>query len=303
MIDEIRVEDPHGNLLVSGGAAIQGEATFEGGAIFQDRVGIGTATPEQLLHLNVHAGQGEGMRIDSALPGHSPALYLNHTGTNGHNFRLASFADASDPGASRIRDDTAGGDRLFIDNVGRVGINTITTQRQLEVNGVVGLFDNGRSAYAGIATEASSQMIDLGINDGLNRFGGIYDSNRQGGFLRVDARLGQPLFNFMGRPSAVAGDSGSLGYIQSSGTVRFEIGTGQKFSLGGHGSFEIDSFGVAGGRFLVRDDGNVGIGQANPTTKLQVVNATCNGTTWVNASDQRLKTISNQLIHWMCWSG
>ncbi len=290
-LDQIRVEDPHGNLLVSGGAAINGEVTFDGDAIFQDRVGIGTSTPQQLLHLNVHAGQGEGMRIDSALPGHSPALYLNHIGTNGHNFRLASFADASDPGSFRIRDDTAGGDRLFIDNIGRVGINATTAQRQFEVNGVIGLYDNGsRSTYAGVATELNSQLIDLGINDGnQNRFGGIYNSNRQGGFLRVDTRVGQPLFNFMARPAAVAGDSGSLGYIQSSGTVRFEIGTGQKFSLGGHGSLEIDSFGVAGGRFLVRDDGNVGIGQANPTTKLQVVNATCNGTTWVNASDRALK--------------
>src|SRR5439155_755478 len=119
--DQIRVEDFHGNLLVSGGAAIRGEATFDGGATFQDRVGIGTSAPEQLLHLNVHAGQGEGMRIDSALAGHSPALYLNHIGTNGHNFRLASFADSSDPGSFRIRDDTAGGDRLFIDSAGKVG--------------------------------------------------------------------------------------------------------------------------------------------------------------------------------------
>jgi alpha-tubulin suppressor-like RCC1 family protein len=36
-------------------------------------------------------------------------------------------------------------------------------------------------------------------------------------------------------------------------------------------------------------NGRVGIGTNNPTTLLQVGNATCNGTTWINASDRALK--------------
>jgi hypothetical protein len=35
--------------------------------------------------------------------------------------------------------------------------------------------------------------------------------------------------------------------------------------------------------------GNVGIGNVNPTNKLMVVNARCDGTTWINASDRNLK--------------
>ena len=42
-------------------------------ASFQENVGIGTPVPQQLLHLNVTTGHGEGMRIDSAIAGHSPS--------------------------------------------------------------------------------------------------------------------------------------------------------------------------------------------------------------------------------------
>jgi hypothetical protein len=91
-------------------------------------VGIGTSSPQQLLHLNVTAGHGEGMEIDSAIAGHSPAIYLNHTGTSGHNFRIASFGDNVNPGSFRIRDDTLGVDRLVIDDNGSWDFGAQTRQ-------------------------------------------------------------------------------------------------------------------------------------------------------------------------------
>ena len=36
-------------------------------------------------------------------------------------------------------------------------------------------------------------------------------------------------------------------------------------------------------------NGNVGIGNLNPTNKLMVVNARCDGNTWINSSDRNLK--------------
>lgn len=42
------------------------------------------------------------------------------------------------------------------------------------------------------------------------------------------------------------------------------------FSMGSNGSFQIDADGVAGGRFIVDADGNVGIGKAVPELKLDV---------------------------------
>ena len=233
------------------------------------------------------------MEIDSPIAGHSPAIYLNHTSTNGHNFRIASFGDNVSPGSFRIRDDTPffGADRLVIDAFGNVGINTISTVRRLEVNGAIGVSDGfTRSFFGGVATEVGAELINFGMNDGSqNRFGGTNNSARQGGLFRVDTRPGNVLFSFLGRQAGTNGDAATLGYIGSGGTVRFEVGTGQKFSFGNNGTFEIDASGTTAGRFLVRNDGNVGIGQSNPTTKLQVVNATCDGTTWANASDRALK--------------
>ena len=244
-------------------------------------VGIGNTNNQQLLHLNVTAGHGEGMRIDSAIAGHSPAIYLNHTGTGGRNFRIASFGDNVNPGSFRIRDDTAGTDRFVIDAGGRV-----------EVNGGINIFDGFfKSLNAGIATEVNARLVNFGINDGpVNRFGGTYTAASQGGFFRLDARPGVPLFTFHGRPAGTNVEASQLGYITSSGTVRFEIGANQKFSLGGSGTFEIDSAGATAGRFLVNDSGNVGIGNNNPGEKLHVNgNILASGTITPN-SDRNAKT-------------
>jgi len=244
-------------------------------------VGIGATNVQQLLHLNVTAGHGEGMRIDSAIAGHSPAIYLNHTGTGGRNFRIASFGDNVNPGSFRIRDDTVGSDRLVIEANGRV-----------EVNGGINIFDGFfKSHNAGIATEVNARLVNFGINDGpVNRFGGTYTAASQGGFLRVEARPGVPLFGFHGRPAGTNADASQLGYITSSGTVRFEIGANQKFSLGSSGTFEIDSSGATAGRFLVNDSGNVGIGNNNPGEKLHVIgNILASGTITPN-SDRNAKT-------------
>ncbi|NJM23336.1 MAG: hypothetical protein HC907_34220 [Richelia sp. SM1_7_0] len=48
--------------------------------------------------------------------------------------------------------------------------------------------------------------------------------------------------------------------VASGNTVRFNLGPQHKLSLGGDGSFEIDAPNVVGGRFVVTQDGYVGIG-------------------------------------------
>ena len=45
---------------------------------------------------------------------------------------------------------------------------------------------------------------------------------------------------------------------------------GTALSIGGAGSLEVDAPGVAAGRFLVKENGNVGIGLTNPLSKLSV---------------------------------
>lgn len=168
-------------------AWLNADNTFNGnvqfGGMIVGKVGINTL-PQQVLHLNVPLNYGEGMQIDSANSGHAPAIYLNHNGNQGRNFRIASYGDNFNPGAFIIRDDTAGGDRFSIDATGNASF---------------------------------------------------------------------------------------------SGGIRAEVGTGNKFSLGGNGNFEIDAPGILGGRFTILDNGNVGIGINMPTEKLHVAgNILCN---------------------------
>ncbi len=182
------------------------------------KIGIGTNAPVQLLHMNVITGQGEGMEIDSLIAGHAPAVYLNHTGNLGRNFRIASYGDNNTPGSFRIRDETAGSDRLVIDAAGNIGINTAVPSRTLDVNGVIGIFDHGgRMYYGGLASEVGGQLVDIGINDdSANRFGGAYNSAAQGGLLRIDTR-GYDLFQFFGRPAGSSSSVSQLASLNSSG--------------------------------------------------------------------------------------
>ncbi len=62
-------------------------------------------------------------------------------------------------------------------------------------------------------------------------------------------------------------------HLPFSETVRLDLGSGYKLSLGGNGTFEIDAPGTIGGRLIVKDNGNVGIGNNNPGDKLTVAGA------------------------------
>ena len=75
--------------------------------------------------------------------------------------------------------------------------------------------------------------------------------------------------------------------------IQTNTGGGAVASFGGNGDFQIDTNGVAGGRFIVQQGGNVGIGTAAPDSKL-TVNGTVDkpgGGSWGTFSDERLKDI------------
>jgi hypothetical protein len=78
--------------------------------------------------------------------------------------------------------------------------------------------------------------------------------------------------------------------------VQTNTGGGAVASFGGNGDFQIDSNGVAGGRLIVQQGGNVGIGTAAPDNKL-TVNGTADkpgGGSWGTFSDERLKNIKGR---------
>jgi hypothetical protein len=85
----------------------------------------------------------------------------------------------------------------------------------------------------------------------------------------------------IGRP-----DPTSALHVAVDKSVRFELGRAQKLSLGGNGAFEVDAPDVVGGRFVVTQNGNVGIGIADPgADKLKVQgNASIAGTLQVTGT-------------------
>ena len=79
-------------------------------------------------------------------------------------------------------------------------------------------------------------------------------------------------------------------HLREGASARFELGTGERFSVGGAGSVQVDAPGVVGGRFTITDDGNVGIGTAAPSDKLTVngtVRSASGGFQFPNGSVQR----------------
>jgi hypothetical protein len=79
----------------------------------------------------------------------------------------------------------------------------------------------------------------------------------------------------------VAPESSNGLQVSTAKSVRFEMGTGTKLSLGAPGTFEIDAVGTYGGRLVVKDDGMVGIGNPSPGYLLDV-NGTFRATKGVN---------------------
>ena len=97
----------------------------------------------------------------------------------------------------------------------------------------------------------------------------------------------QPIVDSTGTASAlelstgniVVSPGGNLGigtnpvwplHVGAGQTVRFEMTNGALFVLGAPGVFAIDKENIAAGRFVVDDNGNVGINQPNPTSMLEV---------------------------------
>lgn len=96
----------------------------------------------------------------------------------------------------------------------------------------------------------------------------------EGGELRWDGSGSDPSFtfdNYDGYLRLMMGATTKL-TVQQSGTVRIEgiSGAGSTLSIGGNGDIGIDAPGTSNGRFVVKDGGNVGIGNNDPISPLTV---------------------------------
>jgi hypothetical protein len=179
----------------AGAYAVVSGGTGNSAGDFSAVVGGGYGNQAAGQNATVPGGLNNAAQGDSSLAAGTQAKAL-HTGA----FVWADSAAADFASTAA--------DQFLIRAGGGVGINTNAPSRALDVNGVIGVFDGGNQSYwAGLATEVGSQLVEMGINDA--RFGNNYDTTAQGGLIRVDARAGENLFGFYGRP---AGET-TLGWL------------------------------------------------------------------------------------------
>jgi hypothetical protein len=144
-----------------------------------------------------------------------------------------------------------------------------------------GRFVVDNSGKVGISMPEPTSALHLGVGRGLRIEAGnaptdeVYFSFGGHGIFGIDAPSGAN-----GR--FVVDDSGNVGiwmgepkfglHLGAGKVLRIEAGPGPNnyFSFGGNGTFGIDAPGVANGRFVVLDSGNVGIGIDTPTSALHV---------------------------------
>jgi hypothetical protein len=224
-----------------------GPVELAGSLTVDGNVGIGDPNPGYPLHLAV----GKALRIEG---GTGTAPYFSFGG-NG-DFSI----DA--PGVA--------GGRFVVQNAGNVGIGTASPGAKLEVAG-----SGGTSVDLLVNGRLRSNNNDGGLWVAQDRFVGGFDTNKVG-FYTGGAWQLSVLSN--GNIGIGNTNPGYPLHLAVGKALRIEGGTGTApyFSFGGNGDFSIDAPGVAGGRFVVQNAGNVGIGTANPGVKLQVA-----GATWV----------------------
>jgi hypothetical protein len=253
---------PSGNNLQisAAGAGGSGLWSLNGSSAYYNagNVGIGTANPSKRLEV-----QGPG----------DLELGLMSTDVNGRLWTLQSTAGSSlfpDPlapweGCFQIIDRTAGASRLSILTSGRVGLGTIEPSRNLEVQGAGDVEIGLRS------TEAGGRLWTIQSSGGvLDLLGSFQIIDRTAGAARLAIRhngyvgLGTPT-PFANLEINVPGSSEPINAmfldVQSFGTAENAAA-----------SYFLRCRDVGSGRsqFVLKGDGNVGIGTDLPAAKLEV---------------------------------
>ncbi len=240
-------------------------------------VGIGTASPQNNLHVN--AGTGGGVTLESN-DGVNIDFRFRENGTN--KFNLGFIAATDD---FSIYDNTAGAHRLYIQNDGAVGIGSTAPTARLQVNanatsggnGIL-LYDNNSSSAAPFV-EVRGRRSD---GNGSQSFsGGLALSG-----LRTDAAVatGKHLGTVYFGGNHTNGTEANLAYTSSISAIAegtfsnvSNMPTGLSFYTGSTGtnlSTSATTFGTE--RMRITNSGKVGIGTSSPVELLTISDPTGN---------------------------
>ncbi len=157
------------------------------------------------------------------------------------------------------------GGRFIVKNDGNVGIGNADPQHKLDVIGNTVLRGD-----VGLDNARTEGHLGTGSRIDLFSSGKIENTNRAR--VAIEENWGLNLVGDESRPVKVRNAD-----LHVERTVRIE-GSGADsdaiLSLAGEGELSVDAPFVHGGRFIVKNDGNVGIGNADPQHKLDVIGNT-----------------------------
>ncbi|MBL7910143.1 MAG: hypothetical protein JNJ41_03770 [Bacteroidia bacterium] len=205
------------------------------------RVGIGTTSPANKLDIVVNTAD-EGIKVTQITNG-SAGLVLNNTTTGGRSWSLNSLGVNNNHGAGNFSIYDGSLSRLFISGgyvpsipAGYIGIGTTSPAARLDVVGAqMGLNANDKSSYFQLSSLSGSNTDYLKIYDKRHTAGNTW----QGTELRIQKSV----------------DAADKHYIS------FKGGATNSALNFGFGNTDLMS---------VLDNGFVGIGNTNPTARLEV---------------------------------
>ena len=202
---------------------------------YEGRVGIGTATPDELLTLSgsnarfhFDSADNVAIRLDRGDTNRQASIEFE---TNGFNDWMMGSADTDDHGDGSEffigTTSVAGGEKLWIKMNGNIGIGTTTPSEKLEVNGSINIsgsgaelimsgnkitgLGNGTGAQDGV-TKSQLDAVSAGAG-GANYEFGANNFNGSGNFTttgRIGIGIGTPL-----KELHVVGDVLVKGYVYS----------------------------------------------------------------------------------------
>jgi hypothetical protein len=262
------------NFAMVGGGNVPLIQFFGTNSYFNGNVGIGTTTPNRILHIRTSSNWGSNIATiqitDSASIG--SGITLDATGTSGRRYTIFSSASGAGAGAGKfvIYDTTAGTTRLVVDSSGKVGIGTTTPAYTLDVNGTIRslsggfMFPDGTiqttaasggvKPYIQVFTSSGTWTLPTGVNmvwvticGGGGGGGGASSSGNGGGggggaqcFYRYPVAVS-------GNVSVTVGSGGVGGAVDNSGGNGGNSSFGSLIATGGNGGQPNGVGGSSGG--------------------------------------------------------
>jgi hypothetical protein len=232
-------------------------------------LGIGTTAPAQELHIKVSSGNAD-VRVEGPTATNYTDFYRGDSDGGIYIYGDTDF---------KIGTNAGGGSNMFVADVstGRIGINTATPGYRLDVNGD-GRFTGAVTMDSNLtvngiitAREFHTTFVSASIiyQSGSTQFGNSNDDTHE--FYGTVGITGTSEQNYL-EVDAIAGFAG----ISSASAAMVEFlnsGDGNTLFIKTNNSARTDAAPLAvwtqnNPRFIVRNDGNVGIGTTNPNRQL-----------------------------------